>query len=419
MEDFNLILLMIGALILVLGLISGLLKRLGIPAPFLAMLIGAATGPTWLNIFQPDKWLSPELLIEEAARITLGITLVRIALRLPEGFVRENWRPLALLLGLGMAVMWLTTSFLIYWIVRLPPLISLLAGAAVTPTDPVIASSITSGKVAEENLPKRLIHFITAESGLNDGLGYPFVLLPILLLSMPTGKALLQWSIRVVLLQVGGAALIGFSIGYIAGILLKWARRKETITQGPLLAYIIALALVTLSTIKLMGSDGILAVFVATLAFGIPIAEKDRSNAIKTAETVEEFFNLPVFALFGIVMPWPAWFSMGWTAVFLILAVIILRRIPVLLLIGGLTDKLHGLRESIFVGWFGPIGVGALFYSTFAFLKTGNEQVWVIVSLLIAASIVIHGLSATPFTKWFGRTTTEQNDVTEAAENTC
>jgi NhaP-type Na+/H+ or K+/H+ antiporter len=87
-------------------------------------------------------------------------------------------------------------------------------------------------------------------------------------------------------------------------------------------------------------------------------------------------------------------------------------------LVGKLTDKLHGLRESLFVGWFGPIGVGALFYSTFALRKTGNEQVWVIASLLIAASIVIHGLSATPLTKWFGHATTEQADELQAVDNT-
>jgi NhaP-type Na+/H+ or K+/H+ antiporter len=403
MENVNLIILLIGALVLLLGLISALLKRIGLPAPMLAMLIGTATGPTLLNIFQPGQWGSVDLVIEEAARITLGITLVGVALRLPEGFIRRSWRPLFLLLGPGMIIMWLTTSALIYWIIGLSPLVSLLVGAALTPTDPVIASSITSGKVATGNLPERMIHLFRAESGLNDGLAYPFLLLPVLLLSLQRGAALHQWAIQVLLWQVGAAILIGFGIGYISGKLLEWAEKEEIIEQGALLAYTIALALVTLSTIKLLGSDGVLAVFVATIGFGISIGKRNRTDAIQTADTVEEFFILPIFALFGIVMPWPDWFALGWPAVFLVLAVIFLRRIPELLLAGMLTKKLHNWKESLFFGWFGPIGVSAMFYAAFALRKTGIQNVWIIASLIIAASTIIHGLTATPFTRWFGK----------------
>ncbi|MDV2992504.1 MAG: hypothetical protein N4J56_002158 [Chroococcidiopsis sp. SAG 2025] len=75
----------------------------------------------------------------------------------------------------------------------------MLAGAAITPTDPIVASSIVTGVVAKENLPARLRHIILAESGWNDGLGYPFVLLAILMIQRPPTEAISHWFFHVLI----------------------------------------------------------------------------------------------------------------------------------------------------------------------------------------------------------------------------
>ncbi len=109
---------------------------------------------------------------------------------------------------------------------------------------------------------------------------------------------------------------------------------------------------------------------------------------------------MPVFALLGLALPWGEWVELGWAAVALVVAVLLLRRIPAVLLLKPLIGGIRGWDEALFVGWFGPIGVGALYLATVAHKETQLEQVWPVVTLLIAATIVIHDLTATPLSRW-------------------
>jgi sodium/hydrogen antiporter len=117
------------------------------------------------------------LILEQAALVTLGIALVGVALRLPVGYASSNWRLLVVLLGILMPLMWMVSGLLVYLILGLPFWVSVLVGAIITPTDPAVASSIVAGGVAERKLPSRLRCAISAESGFNDGLALPFVVL--------------------------------------------------------------------------------------------------------------------------------------------------------------------------------------------------------------------------------------------------
>lgn len=138
-------------------------------------------------------------------------------------------------------------------------------GAIMTPTDPILSAFILSGKLAEKNLPEKLRNLISVESASNDGLGYPFVLLPILLITYRPQEALNYWLMHTILWEVLGAVIVGAIIGYFAGYLLKIALSKKTIDESSYIAYTLALALIVLSSVKLLGADGILAVFAAEL----------------------------------------------------------------------------------------------------------------------------------------------------------
>ena len=116
-----------------------------------------------------------------------------IALRLPKSYPSKPGRSVAVLLGLIMPLMWLSSTLLVYLILDLPFWTALLIGAIVTPTDPVVATAIVTGRIAEHHLPQRIRQIISAESGVNDGLAYLFVLLPILLLRRAPGEVLVHW----------------------------------------------------------------------------------------------------------------------------------------------------------------------------------------------------------------------------------
>ena len=178
----------VGGLLLLLGMLGGVIKeRTPVSEPLVALLAGVLIGPAALGLLDLADLGNQTLILEEAALVTLGVALVGVALRLPVGYSSGNWRLLFVLLGIVMPLMWIADGLLAYLILGVPFWVAALIGAIVTPTDPVVASSIVAGGVAERNLPARLRHAISSESGFNDGLTLPFVVLPVLVLSEPPG----------------------------------------------------------------------------------------------------------------------------------------------------------------------------------------------------------------------------------------
>ena len=120
-------------------------------------------------------------------------------------------------------------------------------------------------------------------------------------------------------------------------------------------------------------------------------------------EGVDRFFTSPIFVLLGLMIPWQAWLSLGWPALLLVIGVLFLRRLPILLLVGGRIRDLPSKLDSSFSGWFGPIGVAALYYAALAHHKTDVAELWPVVSLLVVSSILVHGLTAMPFSHLYRR----------------
>jgi NhaP-type Na+/H+ or K+/H+ antiporter len=95
--------------------------------------------------------------------------------------------------------------------------------------------------------------------------------------------------------------------------------------------------------------------------------------------------------------------DLRWAGLVLAAAVLLLRRPPMALTLRALIRPVKGRKDALFLGWFGPLGAAALYYATFSQRETGLEEVWVVGSLLICASVLAHGVSATPLTKLYGR----------------
>jgi NhaP-type Na+/H+ or K+/H+ antiporter len=415
MNQLNIALTAISLVVLVVGLVSKPIRKSYVSDDLIALVVGILMSPHilgWLDVTQ--WWGNEELLIEEAARLTLAIGLMGVALRLPKGYISHHWKSLAVVLGLVMPLMWLISGLLVWWIFDLPFWVAMLIGAVAAPTDPVVATSIVTGVVAQENIPGRLRHLISTESGLNDGLGYPFVLLPILLLTRPSGEALSHWIFHTLLWAVGAAVVVGALLGYGTGRLLNWAEDKDIIERKSILAYTIALSLLALALVHLMGSDGILAVFVAGIAFNGIVNSNQREESEHIQEAIDRFFTLPIFLLLGLVIPWQEWFQLGWKGLLIVVAILLLRRLPALLALNPLMKPLHGFPDALFVGWFGPLGVAALYYSHLGERLTGNHEVWVISSLLIVASIFVFGISGAPLSKLYGRRVQPENNQSKA-----
>lgn len=140
-------------------------------------------GPELIELYLSGSQEGLDSIILYFSRLVLGIQLVMAGVQLPSRYLRKEWKPLAMLLGPVMTAMWLSTSLLVWALVpKLPFLHALVVGSCITPTDPVLSNVIVKGKFADLNVPKDLQHIITAESGANDGLGYPFLFLALYLI---------------------------------------------------------------------------------------------------------------------------------------------------------------------------------------------------------------------------------------------
>lgn len=403
MSDLFAILAAIAGLLLVLGMLAGFVKEVApFSEPLLALLAGVLIGPAVFGIFDLARLGDQEVILEGAALVTLAVALMGVALRLPTGFIARNWRLLALLLGILMPLMWIVGGLLVYTILGLPFWVALLVGAVVAPTDPVVASSVVTGGIAERNLPATLRHTISAESGFNDGLALPFVTIPVLALTRPPEEAAGHWVTHTLLWEVGAGAVLAAVMGYAAGKTLAWAEARETAERTSLLTISLALSLTVLATVELLDSNGVLAAFVAGVVFNAVGSSDAKERQEDVQEAITRFFDLPVFVLLGMALPWGAWLELGWAGLLLAVAVLFLRRLPAVLALRPLLRPLCTKRDLLFLGWFGPIGAAALYYATFSLRETGVDEVWTVGSLLIFASVVVHGATATPLTMLYG-----------------
>lgn len=392
LNELNQILAFAGLAVLLIGLFASVFSRTFVAGPLIAMLAGVLLGPV-SGVVTPDTWAHHDVLLEQVARFTLAFGLVEIALRLPRGAMAALKRPLALLLGGVMPLAWAVTALLGWWILGLPFWTAALVGAILAPTDPVIASAIVTGHVAEERVPEDARHSLSAESALNDGLALPFVLLSIVVIRDGVSAVPYEWLVRVVLWEVGAAVAMGAALGYLAGRAWQWAASSERMDPPTILMYSLALALVILGAARLIGSDDILAVFAGGLVFDRQVRGVGDSKK-RVQEAVTRFFTTPVFIVLGATLPFGAWAAMGWKAAAFVAAVLLLRRLPATFALAPAMPRIRTLPQILFVGWFGPMGVASIYYTFMATRRLGLQGLWPLTSLVIAASVAAHGVTA-------------------------
>jgi sodium/hydrogen antiporter len=402
LSEADVALVAIGALVLILGLLSEKLKRIGfVSAPIIALCFGIVISPDALGAIHPALWGDYPGILHEIARLTIGIAVMGAALRLPSRFLFRHWRSMGILLGAAMPLMALMSGLLVWALFDFPFWLAMLIGAAVSPTDPILATSLVSGKFAEENLPEPVRHVITAESGVNDGLGMPLVMVCIFQLHLATGEALAHWLTHTVLWETAGGIGLGALAGHAAGWLLNRAEHKAWMEETSILGYTLALTLVVLGGAELAGANGILAVFIAGIAFDNTISSQEKWEEENVQEAVNHFFTLPIFTLIGLQLPWAEWKALGWRGVALAGLILLLRRLPAILVLRRWIPLIRKAPDALFAGWFGPIGIAAVYYAQMSVERTGHKEIWPLVSLVVCASVLTHGVTATPFTKLY------------------
>lgn len=408
----------LGGFIVIYGLLSYVAKeRLYLSEPLLAVTAGIIVGPYVLDWVDPLSWgneAETNYVTYQFTRIVVGIQVLFCGISLPKAYLwKEKFSLVILLFGI-MTTAWFATALLIWGLIpNLTFLESLCIGAAVTPTDPVLANSITNGRYAEKHVPGNVRNIIVAESGANDGLGFPFLYLAIYLLGRngedagtSVGTEVGRWVYAVVIYQILVSIAYGSLVGYLARKTLKWAESRSYIDKANFFAYGLGLAFFTLGTTGLFGSDDILACFIAGNSFTWDDWFRIRTEDNDFQEIIDTVLNMTVFVYIGAIIPWadysnPALNITGWRVVVLAILVLLLRRPPWVIAATKAIPALSSLKEAIFAGWFGPIGVGAVFYIQVALRELpedgSRDRVRAIyaplVLFMVFSSVLTHGIT--------------------------
>lgn len=383
--------------------VSRKLDELPLSEPLLGLVVGVALGPASLGVLDLPAGVEGRVL-SVAAELTLAVSLMAVALRYPTVEVLARRRDVAWLILLVMPLMGLVSAGLAWALLGVSVGVALALGAAVSPTDPVLASSVVTGDPATRTLPARLRQNLSLESGVNDGLALPLVLLAA---SVATGTSLADTAVDAVW-QVAGAAVLGWLLGRVAAAVLVVALRHGDIDHSHELLYSLVLALAALAAANLARTDGLLAVMVTGLTFNAHTSDRERRQEETIDEGVNRVLVLPMFVLLGVTVPWGGWAELGWRGALLALGVLVLRRMPIVLALRPVLG-VRAWLDALWLGWFGPVGVAAVFYlQHLTELGVSDPVAWHAGSLVVVASIVAHGLSASPGRALYGRLASRQ-----------
>jgi NhaP-type Na+/H+ or K+/H+ antiporter len=349
-RHFETVMLVFGALLVGAALLSGIARRSFLSLTALFVLIGFLLGDGGTGTLHFDA-RSP--FVADLAVIALIVILFRDGLEVEGEMLQAHWHLPLRKLVLAMPLTALIVALGARLLTSLSWTECFLLGALLSPTDPVLSSSV----VTNSRVPRVIRHSLNLESGLNDGLALPAVL------------------------ALAAALTIGM------GHFVWWRFVLEDVTIG-------------------------LAVFVAAITLGIQRPDL-RLYFQSQAEDLVEIVKLGIFVVFGSLLTLHGLFGDGWAAVgIVVIALLLARPIAVFL---ALTGTATDMTTRGFMAWFGPKGVATMTFALLVLSDriSAGTRIFNIAALVVFCSIIAHGLSDTPAAEWLARR--YQHDGGEAA----
>lgn len=422
--------LLLGGLMLLIAFADPFVKRLPLTATILYLLVGVVLGPVGLGLIRIDP-VEDSRFLERATELAVIISLFTAGLKLSPQ-VWEERKLVALRLAFAsMAVTVLLVTLAGVLLFGLPVGAAVLLGAVLAPTDPVLASDVQLKHPEDRD---KLRFSLTAEAGLNDGTAFPFVMLGLGLLGLhEMGTIGWRWFAVDFLWAVVAGLGIGAAVGTIVGQVVIYFRRrdKESLQRDEF----IALGLIAFSygLAVVAHGYGFLAVFAAGVAIRrvewlyraespseqnpAPASEArqvqdpqdaPRSRAylagpvLNANEEFERILEIGLVLMLGAMLTREMFVMKG--LVFVPVLFLLIRPISVVL---GLWGAKQGMLQTALISWFGIRGIGSLYYLMYAFQhgveKETGQSLASIVLVVVAASILVHGISVTPVMSLYQR----------------
>ncbi|GEN77904.1 cation:proton antiporter [Chryseobacterium hagamense] len=402
MDDYLLILTLTGAATFAMAWMPGFSKKTGISYSIFYILAGVV-----LYLAVPEYL--PDPLPQNNKNFTLHLTelivivsLMGSGIKIDRPFSFKAWSSPLKLIGITMLLCIAAAALMGYYVLSLGLASAVLLGAALAPTDPVLAADVQVGPPNDK--AKSEVKFtLTSEAGLNDGVAFPFTWLAIVLGLMVSGSqvSFLEWFAFDVLYRLGAGVLIGWACGKGIGFLLFRISEKN----GPLASrdgfLAIAATLLVYGLTEFAHGYGFLAVFICSIT--LRHYEKDHhyhKELHSFTDQTERLLLSLLMILFGgalvmgILQP-----INKEMIIFAVVFLLVIR--PLAGWLAMATSKIQN-REKWAIGFFGIKGLGSVFYLSFGFSEfhfEHQDQLWAVVFLTILLSIIMHGLSATTVMK--------------------
>jgi sodium/hydrogen antiporter len=374
------------AVVLLLAvLVSELARRSVLSTAVLFLVAGFLVGDGMLNLLR----LGPDVpLVGQFAELALFSVLFTDGMQAGVRDLTRAWRLPARALLLGMPLTMAGTAVFAHYVAGLSWAQAWLVGAVLSPTDPVFAAAI----VGRTDVPRRLRHLLNVESGVNDGLALPVV---IVLLAVVGSR---EVELATLLEELALGVVLGVAISWVAIRLERLRFFQAADRYQPLYAF--AIGLLVFGAGKLLHANLFLAAFAAGATVAT-VGPEVRRAFHGFGETVTELLKLAALLVFGALMS-PQLFgeiSLG-GYLFALLALLVVRPLAIgLALLGSRIER----REWIAAAWFGPKGFASVVYGLFILTAAvpGSQEMFHLIALVVAASILAHSSTDVLIARWF------------------
>ena len=392
----------LGAMILVVAWVPILLKKLPLSLPMVCVAIGFilfsfAPFSSWAP--HPDK--TPTL-VERATELIVIVSLMGGGLKIERAVAWRSWNVTWRLLGIAMPLTILLVMLLGHQLLGLGLATALLLAGSLAPTDPVLAGDVQIEH--DENEEEAEAKFaLTSEAGLNDALAFPFIHLAIAIAAAGslTGQVLSDWVLSDVLWKLSAGLIVGAALGWLVGLIIYRLPSGTSLSKTGDGFIALGATLVVYTATEFAHGYGFLAVFVAGLMIRRAAQGHDFNKRLHDfADEAERLLMMLLLLMFGGMLAAGLLKDVGWEEVtFAAIMLLVIRPLAGWIsLIGVRRPKL----ELAIIAFFGIRGLGSVYYLSYGFNHAtfqSEYSLWGTLGLIIAASILMHGVLVTPALK--------------------
>ena len=381
-------------LVLCYAVVSGLVKKWYTAPALIFALFGIVLGPFGLNVIEGGTDTANFTVI---AQLALTVILFNQAAELELGGVvrRRGVTFRLLVVGIPLALLLGTATALL--ILPVMPLWEAVCLAAiVAPTEVALIDALLDDK----RIPERIRHALSTESGFYDGFALAAMLAALALASDKTEPDLGRWVLFLVRTELV-SVVVGVAIGALGGWVVARSRRREWMSDTWAQLATLAIALVCFGAGERLHGSGFVAAFAGGLAFAFMGRRTGVKPETQVSDAAGQLLELMVFAMFGGYAVIVGWRDADWrVVVFAVLALFVVRLVAVSVALIRSDLRAH---ERMFIGWFGPRGIGTLVLGLLMVERGEIEQaplITQVVAVTVTLSLVVHSATAWAGIRW-------------------